>query len=430
MGYLLNYSQSFSTYGTYVNVKQFGAKGDGVTDDTAAIQSALNGGGSIYFPQGNYKVTQPLNVTVYNTQLFGNASINQNGNGSVIQSYLTSGSTLNVTTTAYISNLSLNGTNAASGVNGLSLGGTPGSAGSIIMGVTSTNFTGGSAIVTGDNTYDISVSNSFFQNSEYGVNIGGAGSSDSGERMIFDTCSISNNSSNGIIIQVATVGTRVSATFTNCDIDFNNGGILNIATGVAGKIRLQNCDFNIPNPASYDFITYNVTGQTDSMDLYIINCSLNGGVASGYYGINIPTALNGISRIFVVGSLLPYNPANNYIINNDGTPAVNGQSQGRMPMWSYAPNTQLGTAVQPGNAPSSITVGASPFTFTPYGVNAYDAPAIIAVVISGGAGVGLELNGTTLASSLSGTETIIMRNADSLTVSYTTAPTMYWYALL
>lgn len=44
---------------TVLNAKQFGAKGDGVTDDTAAIQAAINyvggqGGGQIWFPIGTY----------------------------------------------------------------------------------------------------------------------------------------------------------------------------------------------------------------------------------------------------------------------------------------------------------------------------------------------------------------------------------------
>ena len=40
-----------------VNVKDFGAVGDGVTDDTAAMLAAEAAGESVYFPEGNYKVT-------------------------------------------------------------------------------------------------------------------------------------------------------------------------------------------------------------------------------------------------------------------------------------------------------------------------------------------------------------------------------------
>lgn len=41
----------------YVSVKDFGAVGDGVADDTAAIDAALAGGGHVTFPEGTYKVT-------------------------------------------------------------------------------------------------------------------------------------------------------------------------------------------------------------------------------------------------------------------------------------------------------------------------------------------------------------------------------------
>lgn len=41
-----------------VNVKSFGAKGDGVTDDTAAVQAAVNAAtGAVLFPAGTYVVT-------------------------------------------------------------------------------------------------------------------------------------------------------------------------------------------------------------------------------------------------------------------------------------------------------------------------------------------------------------------------------------
>ena len=52
-----------------LNVKDFGAKGDGNTDDTAAIQAAIDyavatGRRSVYFPAGTYIVTSPLHAQV------------------------------------------------------------------------------------------------------------------------------------------------------------------------------------------------------------------------------------------------------------------------------------------------------------------------------------------------------------------------------
>lgn len=49
----------------YVNVKQFGAKGDGVTDDTAAIQAAINNnkGKSIFFPFGTYIISSTITTS-------------------------------------------------------------------------------------------------------------------------------------------------------------------------------------------------------------------------------------------------------------------------------------------------------------------------------------------------------------------------------
>lgn len=52
--------------GAAVNVLDFGAKGDGTTDDTAAFQSALTAlvnGGVLYVPLGRYKLTDTLVLT-------------------------------------------------------------------------------------------------------------------------------------------------------------------------------------------------------------------------------------------------------------------------------------------------------------------------------------------------------------------------------
>ena len=50
-----------------VSVKDFGARGDGVTDDTAAIQAAIDyiasiRGGTVFFPPGDYIISSKLIV--------------------------------------------------------------------------------------------------------------------------------------------------------------------------------------------------------------------------------------------------------------------------------------------------------------------------------------------------------------------------------
>jgi hypothetical protein len=69
-------------FGDVISVKDFGAIGDGATDDTTAIQAAIaaacshtvNGhsvGGIVYFPAGNYKFTSTLTITANNVYLKG-----------------------------------------------------------------------------------------------------------------------------------------------------------------------------------------------------------------------------------------------------------------------------------------------------------------------------------------------------------------------
>lgn len=60
--------------GASVNIKDFGAVGDGVTDDTAAIQAAINTGSPLFWPAGNYKVTT-LTANVETVWFFDNAQL-------------------------------------------------------------------------------------------------------------------------------------------------------------------------------------------------------------------------------------------------------------------------------------------------------------------------------------------------------------------
>ncbi|MBZ4655844.1 MAG: hypothetical protein JG759_392 [Thermoanaerobacter sp.] len=67
----------------WVNVKDFGAKGDGITDDTQALQEACNhlsNGGTLYFPESKvYKITNVLSISIPE-----NTSITIIGNNSTI----------------------------------------------------------------------------------------------------------------------------------------------------------------------------------------------------------------------------------------------------------------------------------------------------------------------------------------------------------
>jgi len=75
-----------------VSVKDFGAVGDGVADDTAAIQAALDATQAISFPAGTYKVTSTLLVKNHNKVVYGNNSvIAYTGTGWVINAQLVGG---------------------------------------------------------------------------------------------------------------------------------------------------------------------------------------------------------------------------------------------------------------------------------------------------------------------------------------------------
>lgn len=61
---------NFPNIRNWANLKAFGAKGDGVTDDTKAIQAAIDQHDAIYVPQGWYRITGTLKMKE-NTALIG-----------------------------------------------------------------------------------------------------------------------------------------------------------------------------------------------------------------------------------------------------------------------------------------------------------------------------------------------------------------------
>jgi hypothetical protein len=88
----------------YFNVKTYGATGNGVTDDTAAINSAAAaassaGGGTVYFPNGTYLVSEYLSQPLCLKLLSGVSWLGQSQAGVIIQRANSQGGSIRVFST-------------------------------------------------------------------------------------------------------------------------------------------------------------------------------------------------------------------------------------------------------------------------------------------------------------------------------------------
>ena len=106
--------------GATTNVLDYGAVGDGVTDDTAAIQAALNAGKIIFFPYGQYLITSQL-IAPPEVSLTGPVQTPSNRGtiqGPVLVSSATLGSTpmLVIRAGSQVSNLAFRGVAKGTGV--------------------------------------------------------------------------------------------------------------------------------------------------------------------------------------------------------------------------------------------------------------------------------------------------------------------------
>ena len=90
-----------------INVKDYGAAGDGITDDTTSIQNAINAAlagttyrPSVFFPRGNYKVSSALSIPIptVSFEMFGGGTRNpiDGGSGSMI-TYTGTGTMMTIT---------------------------------------------------------------------------------------------------------------------------------------------------------------------------------------------------------------------------------------------------------------------------------------------------------------------------------------------
>ena len=109
-----------------VNVKDFGAVGDGVADDYVAIQAALDAGGSIIFPAGTYLVGTQIRIGSNSTlDLTSSAVIqrgfNTSGSGDGLAGITTGSTNVKILGGTFDANGTVYGTGSGNALSGLTL---------------------------------------------------------------------------------------------------------------------------------------------------------------------------------------------------------------------------------------------------------------------------------------------------------------------
>lgn len=241
--------------GAPVNVLDFGAAGDGVQDDTAAVQSAINHAqsqtqdGVVYFPAGKYRLTSSLAVgEAKNLQLVGEGGLFTGStlfadfNGAIFYS--------DVAQTWSARNLVFTGDPVDNGTYGVKIDTTAGSA-QVYMTFTNCTFN--------DLAYGVYLSNAFtcrFENCEFatisarGVEIAG-GSGCSFVSTVVEMC-------NGYGMLLDGIG----HTLTGCYFEnnaINQGGTRDLV--ISGDSHVINGGVIAPNPA-YTIAPILVYGNT------------------------------------------------------------------------------------------------------------------------------------------------------------------------
>jgi hypothetical protein len=269
----------------WVSVKDFGATGDGTTDDTTAITNAITAvtalSGTLYFPPGTYRLTSAITYDVSNCRLYGQrATLKWDANsvsGSAaltVQSSLTTSSgniIIQQNVASQIEGLTFDTTNLVSKIAVLVQTSAGGANGGVRFN-RCTFFVGvsGSGVYIGNHSYLIAFTNCYFalvntlvspRTGTIGVSIGNG--TNTSENVSFSQCIFD---SLGICLQIL----NGFATCSNCSFDYY---VTNAIQMTNGSAHLVAC--NSETTSNTTWFTINGLGE-----LYLTNCRLDVAIAT------------------------------------------------------------------------------------------------------------------------------------------------------
>jgi hypothetical protein len=272
---------------TFTNVTKYGATGNGVTNDTAAIQAALDavedaGGGVVYLPEGTYVLTTGLTVA-RNVFVQGAGpqatSITHNGNDACF--LMRDGDAFSVYPNRGVAGLSVTGNSGASAM-AFDIGN---SWGAYVRDAAINGYTGGRAIRLYNSAYwteGTVLEDLMIRNNAVGIELYRNGGTESFAYQRWRHVSIQVPAS-GIGIDLG--GSSASTVYVyNCDLDVNVWLEGNDAIAVKARAVTNVQDTRL-----------NVTGELSGAHTGRLGIDNDGGTVVGYGRVSINTASDDVS---------------------------------------------------------------------------------------------------------------------------------------
>lgn len=424
-----------------VNVREFGAKGDGATDDTLAIQGAINyvagNGGQVFIPSGTYMISTPLQINTNGVALVGAARGSSDSNlGTIIRAFPGyTGSALIHVSQGGTPSQPLNGItishmliHGGGKTNGTAVDGIYFQAYNSLIFDVETALCSGHGVhvkgLSGWHTYNTKATHCIsHDNAGDGFHWSATGSTDSTEAFchafangghgsyvgqsghVIDACHHYGNTGHGVMLD----GVANGAQLVGSEFEYNKmaGVYLNDnGTNAPWGVMITGCNFygNSAGAANtYDNLTMGEGATANAVQATIVGCQFLSTPNTPRYGVNL--ASTHAHNVILANNFFDGTYGTGFInAAGSATPGHQCSIRGNMPINPVGP---LG----PPTVPTSGTALNNPYN--------YDCM----VYVSGGTVTGIAVGSTTTGLTSGG---VLVQVGQSIKLTYSVAPTWVW----